>query len=185
MTWRCNDLFITGDLTLSHLLTNGSTTFKWKLCCHWLIGLWQYQIAEVIQIRVWCFRSDLISGSMMSIWRIGSMPFLESACMWYVWRTTVETKSERRANYTNSSTSVSTVLNPWWRHQMETFSALLTICAGNSPVSGEFPAQRPVTRSFDVSLICSLNKRLSKQSWGWWFETLSCPLWRQCNGCPH
>ena len=38
----------------------------------------------------------------------------------------------------------------WWRHQMETFSALLAICAGNSPVPGEFPAQRPVTRSFDV-----------------------------------
>ena len=37
---------------------------------------------------------------------------------------------------------------------METFSALLTFCAGNSPVTGEFPAQRPVTRSFDVSLIC-------------------------------
>ena len=38
----------------------------------------------------------------------------------------------------------------WWRHQMETFSSLLAICAGNSPVTGEFPAQRPVTRSFDV-----------------------------------
>ena len=38
----------------------------------------------------------------------------------------------------------------WWRHQMETFSALLAICAGNSPATGEFPAQRPVTRSFDV-----------------------------------
>ena len=44
---------------------------------------------------------------------------------------------------------------PWWRHQMETFSALLVLCAGNSPVTGEFPAQRPVTRSFDVSLICA------------------------------
>ena len=33
---------------------------------------------------------------------------------------------------------------------METFSALLVICAGNSPVAGEFPAQRPATRSFDV-----------------------------------
>ena len=39
---------------------------------------------------------------------------------------------------------------PWWRHQMETFSALLAICAGNSAASGEFPVQRPVTRSFDV-----------------------------------
>ena len=69
----------------------------------------------------------------------------------------------------------------WWRHQMETFSALPAICAGNSSVSGEFPAQRPVTRSFDISFDLRLNKRLSKQSWSWWFETLSCPLWRQCN----
>ena len=38
----------------------------------------------------------------------------------------------------------------WWRHQMETFSALLAICAGDSPVPGEFPAQRLVMRSFDV-----------------------------------
>ena len=74
------------------------------------------------------------------------------------------------------------ILLAWWRHQMETFSALLTICAGNSPVPGELPAQRPVTRSFDVFFDLRLNKRLSKQSWGWWFETLSCPLWRQCNG---
>ena len=70
----------------------------------------------------------------------------------------------------------------WWRHQMETFSALLVLYAGNSPVTGEFPAQRPVTRSFDVFFDLRLNKRLSKQSWGWWFETPSCPLWRHCNG---
>ena len=36
---------------------------------------------------------------------------------------------------------------------MEAFSALLALCAGNSLVTGEFPTQRPVTRSFDVSLI--------------------------------
>ena len=42
----------------------------------------------------------------------------------------------------------------WWRHQMETFSESLAICAGNSPVVGEFPAQRPVTRSFGFSFIC-------------------------------
>ena len=71
----------------------------------------------------------------------------------------------------------------WWRHQMETFSALLALCAGNSPAAGEFPSQRPVTRSFDVSLICALNKRLSKQSWGWWFETPSCSLWCHRNWC--
>ena len=70
----------------------------------------------------------------------------------------------------------------WWRHQMETFSALLAICAGNSPAPGEFPTQRPVTRSFDVFFDLCLNKRLSKQWWGWWFETLSRPLWRHRNG---
>ena len=47
---------------------------------------------------------------------------------------------------------------------METFSALLAICAGNSPVSGEFPAQRPVTGSFDIIFDVHLNKQLSKQS---------------------
>ena len=70
---------------------------------------------------------------------------------------------------------------PWWRHQMETFSALLAICAGNSPVTGELPAQRPVTRSFDIFFDLRLNKRLSKQWWGWWFEAPSRLIWRHCN----
>ena len=48
----------------------------------------------------------------------------------------------------------------WWRHQMETFSALLPICAGNSPVPGEFPTQRPVTLSFGVYFDLRPNK--------WW-----------------
>ena len=52
---------------------------------------------------------------------------------------------------------------PWWRHQMEIFSALLAICAGNSQIPGEFPAQRPVAWSFDVFFDLRLNKRLSKQ----------------------
>ena len=45
---------------------------------------------------------------------------------------------------------------------METFSALLAICAGNSPVPAEFPAQRPVTRSFYVFFDLRLNKQLNK-----------------------
>ena len=64
-----------------------------------------------------------------------------------------------------------------WCHQMETFSALLAICVGNSPVPGEFLAQRSVTRSFDVFFDQRLDKQLSKQSWGLWFETQSRPLW--------
>ena len=46
---------------------------------------------------------------------------------------------------------------------------------------GEFPTQRSVTRSFDVFFDLRLNKRLSKQPWGWWFEMPSWSLWRQCN----
>ena len=62
-----------------------------------------------------------------------------------------------------------------------TVTSLVAICAGNSPVTGEFPAQRPVTRSFYVFFDLRLNERLSKQSWGWWFETPSRPLWHHRN----
>ena len=61
------------------------------------------------------------------------------------------------------------------------FSALLAFCAGNSPVSGDFPAQRPVTRRFDAFFDLRLDKRLSKQSWGLWSETPSRSLWRHYN----
>ena len=50
------------------------------------------------------------------------------------------------------------------------------------PVTGEIPTQRPVTRSFDVFFDLCLNKRLSKQSCGLWFETPSRQWWRHCNG---
>ena len=46
---------------------------------------------------------------------------------------------------------------------MGTFSALLAICAGNSPVSDEFPTQNTVTRVFDVFFDLRQNKRLGKQ----------------------
>ena len=69
----------------------------------------------------------------------------------------------------------------WWRYQMEAFSALLALYTGNSPIAGEFPSQRPVTRSFDVFFDLRRNKRLSKRSWGWWFKTPWHSLWRHCN----
>ena len=61
------------------------------------------------------------------------------------------------------------------------FSSLLAFWAGNSPVTGEFPSQRPVTRNFDVFFDLHLNKRLSKQSSHRWFEMPSHPLWCHCN----
>ena len=82
-------------------------------------------------------------------------------------------------------TIIFSTLTTWWRHQMETVFSLLALCAGNSPVPGEFPAQRPVTRRFDIFFDLRLNKRLSKQSRGCWFETPSRPLWRHCNDTHH
>ena len=66
-----------------------------------------------------------------------------------------------------------------WKH----FSRYWPFRAGNSPVPGEFPAQRPVTWSFDFSLICVSVNAWVKQSCGWWFEMPSCSLWRHCNVC--
>ena len=55
---------------------------------------------------------------------------------------------------------------------------IFSVTAGNSAVIGKFPVQRPMTRSVDVFVDLRLNKRLSKQSWGWWFEMPSRSLWR-------
>ena len=68
-----------------------------------------------------------------------------------------------------------------WRHQMETFTALLTICEGNSLVTGGFPSQKPVTPSFDVYFMCASTNDSVKPSRRRWFETPPCSLWRHCN----
>ena len=71
--------------------------------------------------------------------------------------------AHRRLNLLNNS------YNTWRRHQMETFSAV------NSPHKGQWRG------AFNVFFDLRLNKWLSKQSWGWRFETLSRPLWRHCH----
>ena len=65
-----------------------------------------------------------------------------------------------------------------WKH----FPRYWTFVRGihRSPVNS--PHKGPTTRSFDVFFDVRLNKRLSKQSWGWWFEMPSRPLWRHCYG---
>ena len=42
----------------------------------------------------------------------------------------------------------------WWRHQMETYSALLALCAGNSSVTGDSPHKGQWRRALMFSLIC-------------------------------
>ena len=109
-------------------------------------------IPELVQIWSWPGDKPL-SEPVMASWL--SLGFSELKLYWH---------ADRRWIFCSPT---------WWCHQMETFSALLAICAGNSPVNGEFPAQRPVKRSFDVFFDLRLNKRSSKQPWGWWFETPS------------
>ena len=67
------------------------------------------------------------------------------------------------------------------RHLIETFSALLTLCKGKPPVTGGFPLQKPMTRSFDVFFGMGLNKWLSKQSKCRWFETPCRSLCCRCS----
>ena len=104
--------------------------------------------------------------------------------MWLLIRDEIRVKhvSKMGHKFVDICCNIVHVGNSWWRHHMEAFSALLAICAGNSPVPGEFPVQK----ASDSELWCfffylRLNTRLRKQSWGCWFETLSRPLWGHCN----
>ena len=104
----------------------------------------------------------------------GKTVFLIETAPWKIWENLVRLLTTNKTKHKSCACS-------WWRHQMETFSALLAICAGNAPVPGEFPAQRPVTRSSDVFFDLRPITSLSKQSRDWWFETPSGPLWRHRN----
>ena len=76
---------------------------------------------------------------------------------------------------------------------MESWECMMTSSNGNifcvtGHLCGEFTTQRPVTRSFDIFFDLHHNKRLSKQSWGWWFATPLHSLWHPPNAsekqCP-
>ena len=71
--------------------------------------------------------------------------------------------------------------NSWYCDRNMMTSSNGSIFRVTGPLCGEFPSQRPVTRSFDISFDLRLDKWLGKQSWGWWFKTPSRPLWRHCN----
>ena len=72
-------------------------------------------------------------------------------------------------------------VNSWWRHQRKHFPRYWSFVRGihRSSVNSSHKGQWREALIFSLS--CALNKRLSKQSWGWWFETPSRSLWRHCN----
>ena len=119
-----------------------------------------------------CFRNWGNSNPDHILWRNRVITLLKINHIYVIIR------KGRRLEYI--SISHNSILS-WWRHQMEKFSTLLALCAGNSPVTGEFPSQRPVTQSFDVFFELRLNRLLSKQSRRSWFETPSRSLWRHHN----
>ena len=172
LSWRSN-------LSREHFFHGTSTKIPhapasiWELCCHKQVSL--------------AGRSSCITQNTVYIveQRVGSIRQIIDM-MAYDANHSESTSQERVTFVSSWRQGVICAKNwhsmTWWRHQMETFSALLAICAGNSPVPGEFPTQRPVTRSFDVFFDLRLNKRLRKQPRGWWFETPPCPLWRHRNG---
>ena len=86
-------------------------------------------------------RSHLYSG-----FRLWSQSDKQTVCRWNefkpVWQQTTHAMTGKDHG------------SAFWVHD-ERISALLAICAGKSPVTGEFPAQRPVTRSFNFFLICA------------------------------
>ena len=113
-------------------------------------------------------------------------PQLSCGAPWQIWSLSkwlikCFCKIEKISDTEISNRGVGNHQYSWWRHLLETFSTLLALCAGNSPVTGEFPSQRPVTRSFDVFFDLRLIKRLSKHSCGWLFETPPRSLWRHSN----
>ena len=138
-----------------------SCTYKlfsgWHTLTIWRICMWNpviNELAKMASLDKWC----VDTSSLVRAYRAYSKK--------------ISTKER-------SITGPHLVPEAWWRHQMEILSALLTLRAGNSPVAGEFPAQMP--RSFDVFFDLRLNKRLSKQSWGWWFGTPPHSLCSHCN----
>ena len=195
--WRYLNLNLTdeNDLNSTIALQNEHGTVRWWINCR--------QIGEQVRGSTWIVKKLLESESMLLSVDISKILLISlnvcisitctklstyclldhenSVLMKLLKRWTISIKMILTISSKSPQHSTVLVAQPWWRHQMETFSALLAICAGNSPVPGEFPAQMPVKRSFDVFFDLRLNKRLSKQSWGWWFETLSRPLWRHCN----
>ena len=108
----------------------------------------------------------------------------------HIWQDDVIQYSRRDLRKSCDTSSVNIMMESHERNIMMTssnenmFRVTGPLC-GEFTGPGVFPAQRPVTRSFDVFFDLRLNKRLSKQPWGWWFETPSWSLWRQCNDICH
>ena len=110
---------------------------------------------------------------------VQSCPWITDIC--WIWYCTEWIICKRGVSLFTAISGFGGHIITWWCHQMETISALLALCARNSPLTGEFPHKGQWRGALVFSLIFALNKQLSKQSWSWSFETLSRWLWYHCN----
>ena len=140
----------TGTCTANIIAAYNLTCWTfWNECCH------SPEVAWIVVWIVWLIQLKHMSLRLLeNVKYSNSWQFVKSKLTFPAWIS---------INAHTTSISVS-IISTWWRHQMETLSALLAICAGNSPVPGEFPTQRLVTRSFDVYFDLRPDKRLGKQS---------------------
>ena len=138
-----SDNFLFGNLLIHTRFP--LTSLAVRLKCKFLDGMVRVRLAlNLLQTNSWPRpRYWFIHGSQsVKVWKSKEMDlvFLPSWKKWPngIWHT-----------------QGSVLMFIWWRHQMETFSALLVLYEWNPPVTGRFPSQRPVTRSFDVFLMCT------------------------------
>ena len=138
---------------------------------HWKLHFWQVWAQPVILTALEItFLTNFSAASDKSFIKMTTFPFPWMSLPRYY----IDNASPELCTHENCKNHDDVI-------KWKPFSALLAFCAGDSPVTSEFSAQRPVTRSFDVFFHLCPNKQLSKQSWGWWFETPLRSLWRHCN----
>ena len=178
------NLPVTGEFPSQRLVTREMFPFddvimvslKNDRCCY----VWGVLCFINLTIRLHCIRTWMNEGLKLGAsrdWSTNSVWVNRSEDKWReIWSRTTSQYQDLKESMVHQSIMTSSNGN------METFSALLALSAGNSSVTGELPAQWPVTRNFDVFLDLRLNKQLSKQSRRRWFETSSRSLWRHCNG---
>ena len=142
-----------------------------------LSSVWQQAITWTnVDHNVWCYitslghkeltRLGLVMPTCIQVWRTGSYWFRKKLVAFFAPTKPLPAPIRTLFMMTSSNGNIFRVTGP--------------LC-GKFTGPGEFPTQRPVTWSFGVFFDLRLNKRLSKQPWGWWFETPSWSLWRQCN----
>ena len=138
--------------------------WRWALLFS-LICAWKKTVEQIIETPVIWDATPLIMTSLSRV--INSPTFIRAASLTFDCHSSTEVTLKGMINMmTSSNGNIFHVTGP--------------LC-GEFTGPGEFPTQRPVTRSFDVFFDVRLIKRLSKHSRGWWFETLSHPLWRHRN----